>query len=260
MQLDNIRWRVEDGVGVATVDRPRALNALDSRTVDELSRLLDAVAVDPGVRALVVTGAGDRAFVAGADIAAMATMPPPEARRFADAGQRVLAKLEALAIPTIAAVNGFALGGGCELAMACDLVHASERARFGQPEVGLGLIPGFGGTQRLVRRVGLMRAKELVFTGDAIDAARARALGLVLEVLPAEELLPHALAQARKIASRGALAIAAAKRTLQRGADLDLASGCALEAAEFALLFGTDDAREGMRAFLEKRSARFNGR
>jgi len=259
MELHNILWRVEEGVGVATLNRPKAHNALDGRTIEELSHVLDGVAADRALRGLVVTGAGDKAFAAGADVAEMARLPAAEARRFAEAGQRTFAKLEALPIPTIAAVNGFALGGGCELAMACDLVYASEKARFGQPEVNLGLIPGFGGTQRLLRRVGLMRAKELVLTGDTLDAARAKAIGLVLEVLPPEELLPFALGQARKIASRAGLAVAAAKRVLGTGAGLDLASGCALELEAFGLLFSTGDAREGLTAFLEKRPASFKG-
>ncbi len=259
MELENILWRVEDGVGVATLNRPKALNALDRRTIAELAQLVDAVAADPAVRALVLTGAGEKAFVAGADISEMSSLPPVEARRFAEAGQRALARLEALPIPTIAAVNGFALGGGCELAMACDLVYASEAARFGQPEVNLGLIPGFGGTQRLTRRVGLMRAKEIVLTGDMVDAAKAKAIGLALDVLPAAQLVPHAVAVARKIASRAPLAIAAAKRTLEAGARIDLATACALEAEAFGLVFATDDAREGTRAFVEKRAAAFKG-
>jgi enoyl-CoA hydratase len=259
MQLDNVLWQVEEGVGVATINRPKALNALDGRTVAELSRLLDEVAADRTLRGLVLTGAGGKAFAAGADLAEMARLAPPEARRFAAAGQQALAKLEALPIPTIAAVNGFAFGGGCELAMACDLIYASEQARFGQPEVNLALIPGFGGTQRLVRRVGIMRAKEMILTGDAVDAARARALGLVLEVLPDEKLVPFAVAQARKIASRGPLAVAAAKRVIEAGAEVDRATGCALELEAFALIFTTDDAREGMAAFLAKRPASFKG-
>ncbi len=259
MDLENLQWKVEDGVGVVTVHRPKALNALDRRTIAELASVLDEASRDRTVRALVVTGAGEKAFVAGADISEMAGIPAVEARRFAEAGQRAFAQLEALPIPTVAAVNGYALGGGCELAMACDLVYASETARFGQPEVNLGILPGFGGTQRLVRRVGLMRAKEIVLTGDMFDAARAKAMGLVLEVLPPDRLLEHATGVARRIASRGPLAVAAAKRVLQLGAALELATGCALEAEAFGLVFSTADAREGMRAFLEKRAASFQG-
>jgi enoyl-CoA hydratase len=259
MDLANILWRVEEGVAVVTVNRPKALNALDPATVGELSQVIDAIAADPSIRALVVTGAGEKAFVAGADIGQMSAMSVAEAQAFAETGHRTLAKLEALPIATIAAVNGFALGGGCELAMACDLVYASERARFGQPEVNLGIIPGFAGTQRLVRRVGLMRAKEIVLTGDMIDAARAKAIGLALEVVPPDQLMGHALAQARKIASRGPAAVASAKRVMEEGAGVDLATGCALERRAFALLFATEDAREGMRAFLERRAPSFKG-
>ncbi len=259
MQLENILWRVEDGVGVATVNRPQALNALDARTLADLSTVIDAVAADRSLRALVLTGAGEKAFVAGADISRFSAMSALEARRFGEEGQRTLARLEALPVPTIAAVNGFALGGGCELAMACDLVYASEKARFGQPEVNLGIIPGFGGTQRLARRVGLMRAKELVLTGEMVDAHQAKAIGLALEVLPPEGLLPHCLKVARTIASRGPLATAAAKRVLEVGVGVDLATGCALELEAFALLFSSADAKEGARAFLEKRPAQWKG-
>jgi enoyl-CoA hydratase len=258
MALQNLLWQVEDGLGLLTIHRPAVLNALDLRTLEELSEVV--AEVERGAaRALLVTGAGEKAFVAGADIAAMAAMSPAEARAFADRGHEVLARLEQLPVPTLAAVNGFALGGGCELALACDLVYASERARFGLPEVGLGLIPGFGGTQRLPRRIGTMRALELILTGEPCDAARARELGLVLEVLPPERLLPHAREQARKILSRGPLAVAQAKRLVHSGAGLPLASACELERQGFAATLATADAREGMRAFLERRPPRFQG-
>ena len=259
MQLENILWRVEDGVGIATMNRPKALNALDARTIRELGELLGVVEADASLRALVLTGAGDKAFVAGADIAEMSAIGPLDARRFAEAGQRTLERLEGLGIPTIAAVNGFALGGGCELAMACDLIYASEKARFGQPEVNLGIIPGFGGTQRLQRRVGSARAMEMILTGDMADAATAKAWGLALDVLPPEKLLDHAVAQARKIASKGPGAIAAAKRILRATAQPQLAAGQEMEADAFGMLFGTADGKEGLRAFVEKRPARFQG-
>jgi enoyl-CoA hydratase len=257
MQLSNILWKVEEGVAVATFNRPKALNALDSATLGELGQVLDEVAADRALRALVLTGAGEKAFVAGADIAEMSALSPLEARRFAERGERTLARLEALSVPTIAAVNGFALGGGCELAMACDLLYASDKARFGQPEVNLGLIPAFGGTQRLARRVGLPRALEVVLTGEMIDAAKAKEIGLALEVLPSEELIPHALRVARKIASRAPAAIALAKRTTHAGMAVDTATAGELERQAFGLLFGTEDTQEGMRAFLEKRPATF---
>ena len=259
MQLENILWRVEDGVGIATMNRPKALNALDTRTVRELGELLTSVDSDRTLRALILTGSGEKAFVAGADIAEMSALTPLDARRFAEAGQRTLERLEALGIPTIAAVNGFALGGGCELAMACDLIYASEKARFGQPEVNLGIIPAFGGTQRLQRRVGPARAMEMILTGDMVDAATAKAWGLALEVLAPDKLLEYALAQAHKIASRGPGAIAAAKRILRATAQPQLAAGQEMEADAFGMLFGTDDGREGLTAFVEKRPARFQG-
>ncbi|OFX20496.1 MAG: enoyl-CoA hydratase [Anaeromyxobacter sp. RBG_16_69_14] len=259
MQLENILWSIEDGVGVATFNRPKALNALDTRTIGELSQLLDAVLADRAVRALILTGAGDKAFVAGADIAQMAGLSPLEARRFAERGERTLARLEGLSIPTIAAVNGFALGGGCELAMACDLVYASGRARFGQPEVNLGLIPAFGGTQRLARRVGPGRALEIILTGEPIDAVKAKEVGLVLEVLAPEQLLPHALQVARKVASRAPAAVALAKRTLHAGLAVDIATAGELERQAFALLFGTEDTKEGLKAFVEKRPPSYRG-
>jgi enoyl-CoA hydratase len=259
MQLENILWRIEDGVGIATFNRPKALNALNAQTVRELGLLLDGVEADRALRALVLTGAGDKAFVAGADIAEMSALAPLEARRFAEAGQRTFERLEGLPIPTIAAVNGFALGGGCELAMACDLVYASERARFGQPEVNLGIIPAFGGTQRLQRRVGPARAMEMILTGDMVDAPTARAWGLALEVLAPDALLPHALSQARKIAGKGPAATAAAKRILRATAAPQLGAGQEMEAEAFGMLFGTRDGREGLQAFVEKRPARFQG-
>jgi enoyl-CoA hydratase len=259
MAYENLLFQVEDGIALLTFNRPKALNALNSRTLAELDQVLQGEARDPSVRALVITGAGDKAFIAGADIAEMAGMTAQQAREFALLGQRAFARLEALPIPTIAAVNGFALGGGGELALSCDLVYASERARFGQPEVNLGLVPAWGGTQRLSRRVGPMRALEIVLTGETYDAARAREMGLCLEVLAPDALLPHAKAKARTIASRGPVAVAAAKRVLRAGADAGLAQGLALEAEAFGLVFASDDMREGTKAFLEKRPARFRG-
>jgi enoyl-CoA hydratase len=259
MALENLLWDVKDGVGVVTFNRPKVLNAVNARTFDELDEVVRTVERDRGVKALVLTGAGEKAFVAGADIAVMSTMTPAEARAFAERAHGILERLELLPVPTVAAVNGFALGGGCEIALACDLVYASENARFGQPEVNLGIIPGFGGTQRLTRRVGRMRALEMVLTGDHYDAARAREMGLVLAVLPPAELLPHALAQARKIASKGPLAVALAKRAVHAGADADLSVANELERQAFSASFATEDAREGMKAFVEKRPAQWKG-
>jgi len=261
MSFANILWEISEGVATLTVNRPKQLNALDTATLGEIAAAIElARSRADEVLALVVTGAGEKAFVAGADIAAMSRLGPGEAREFAALGHRTLSALEGLPVVTIAAVNGFALGGGCELAMACDLVYASEKARFGQPEVNLGLVPGFGGTQRLSRRVGPMRAKEMILSGETYDAAQARDMGLALEVLPPEKLLAHALARARVIASRGPQAVALAKKLIQAGADLALPAALDLERTSFAGLFGGAESREGMAAFLEKRPARFPGR
>lgn len=243
---------VAGAVATITINRPDKLNALDAATVRALHEALDRVAIDPSVRAVVLTGAGDKAFVAGADIAAMRGMTRAEAQAFADVGQGCFDLVERMPKPTIAAVNGFALGGGCELALACDVVLAADNARFGQPEVNLGVLPGFGGTQRLERRVGWGKANELLFTGDAVKADEALRIGLCEAVLPLAEVRPAARAMAEKIASKGPLAIAAIKRVRHKG--------LAAEAEAFAACFDTADQREGMTAFLEKRAAKFEGR
>jgi enoyl-CoA hydratase len=258
MAYENIRLETEDAVALLTIDRPKALNALNSKTLQELESALASV---PGqARVLIVTGGGDKAFVAGADIAEMASISAAQAREFAALGHRVMNMLEQLSIPTIAAVNGFALGGGCELALACDLIYASEKAKLGLPEVSLGVIPGFGGTQRLTRVVGKQRAKELIFSGERLDAAKAKEIGLVLEVLPADQLLAHCKAVAAKIQKNGPLAVAQAKRVIEFGSDQDLRAANELERQGFAVLFGSEDQKEGMKAFLEKRPASFTGR
>ncbi|WNG47474.1 enoyl-CoA hydratase/isomerase family protein [Archangium minus] len=258
MAYENIRLESEDAIAILTIDRPKALNALNSKTLQEIESALNAL--PPTARALIVTGGGDKAFVAGADIAEMASITAAQAREFAALGHRVFHKLEQLPIPTIAAVNGFALGGGCELALACDLIYASEKAKLGLPEVSLGVIPGFGGTQRLTRVVGKMRAKELVFTGERLDAAKAKEIGLVLEVLPADQLLAHCKTVAGKILKNGPLAVSQAKRVIEFGADQDLRAANELERQGFAVLFGSEDQKEGMKAFLEKRPAAFAGK
>jgi enoyl-CoA hydratase len=254
---ENVKLEVEGSVALITIDRPKALNALDTRTLTELEQVLEAVSIDRAIRVLIVTGAGEKAFVAGADISEMAGLQTEGARKFAGLGHRVLQALEALPFPAIAAVNGFALGGGCELALACDLIYASEKAKFGQPEVNLGVIPGFGGTQRLTRLLGKTRAKEMIFTGDMIDAAKAKEIGLALEVLAPDRLLPHCREVAQRIAARGPLAVAQAKRVIEAGADADLHTANELERQAFGVLFGTADQKEGMRAFLEKRKPLF---
>jgi len=246
-------------VALLTLSRPEVLNALDRATLECLRGRLGELARDASLRAVVVTGAG-RAFAAGADIAEMRGLGPSQAEAFSRLGHEAFAALEALAVPTIAAVNGFALGGGCELACACDWIHASTRARFGQPEVALGLLPGFGGTTRLVRRVGVAWAKELVLGGEPIDAETALRIGLANRLFEPDALLDAALAAAEKIASRGPLAVAHAKRVIQEGQDADLRVAHALEQKSFGLVFATQDRAEGMDAFLEKRPARFSGR
>jgi enoyl-CoA hydratase len=258
MAYENIRLETEDAVAILTIDRPKALNALNRKTLQELESALNTLPTT--VRALIITGGGDKAFVAGADIAEMASISTAQAREFSALGHRAFHTLEQLPIPTIAAVNGFALGGGCELALACDLIYASEKAKLGLPEVSLGVIPGFGGTQRLTRAVGKMRAKELVFTGERLDAAKAKEIGLVLEVLPADQLLVHCKAVAGKMVKNGPLAVSQAKRVIELGADQDLRAANELESQGFAVLFGSEDQREGMKAFLEKRPAQFAGK
>jgi enoyl-CoA hydratase len=249
----------EGAIATVTINRPDKLNALNRGVLEALLGIFGELRGKPGVRVAIVTGAGDKAFVAGADIAEMRALGAAEAKAFSDLGHRVGDLMEGAHFPILAAVGGFALGGGCELAMACDLVYASDKAKFGQPEVNLGVIPGFGGTQRLARRVGIGKARELVYTGNLIDAAEAHRIGLVEAVVPAAELQGYVRAVAEKIASKGPLAIAQAKAVLRRG-DPTLPSANELEAQAFGLLFGTADQKEGMAAFVEKRPAKFEGR
>jgi enoyl-CoA hydratase len=249
----------DEHVVTLTLNRPDKLNALNEELFQELGRMVGNLSLDPSVRCAILTGSGDKAFAAGADIAAMSEMTAVRARRFAEMGHVVGQAMESAHFPVIAAVNGFALGGGCELALACDFIYASDKARFGQPEVSLGVIPGFGGTQRLARRVGVARARELCMTGDLVGAEEALRIGLVNAVVPHADLLSRVGDVAMKIASKGPLAIAAVKRVILRGADVTLTTANELEATAFASLFGTGDQREGMRAFLEKRTAKFEG-
>jgi enoyl-CoA hydratase len=250
----------EPHVYVLTVNRPKALNALNAATLDELAAAIAHVAADSAARVLLITGAGDKAFVAGADISAMQPMSTLEAHAFSAQGAGVMHRIEALPIPVIALVNGYALGGGCELALSCDWIIASERAVFGQPEVSLGIPPGFGGTQRLARVVGRARAMELVTTGCQVKANEALRIGLVNHVVPGEQLMEKGLEVARLVASKAPVAVRVCKQAVQRGLDMDLANGCVLETSLFAFAFGTADRREGMSAFLEKRPAKFAGK
>jgi enoyl-CoA hydratase len=249
----------EPGIYLLTVNRPQALNALNAATLGELAQAAMAVAADPAARVLLVTGAGDKAFVAGADISEMQQLTADQAWAFSATGMQVMRALEALPVPVIALVQGYALGGGCELAMACDWIIAGDRAVFGQPEVNLGIPPGFGGTQRLARLVGRARALELITTARQVKADEALAIGLVHQVVPAAELRRRGLEVARTIAAKGPVAVRLAKQAVQRGQDLDLDNACAYETSVFALAFATADQQEGMRAFLEKRTARFRG-
>ncbi len=257
--MDRVRREARGPVALLTLDRPKALNALDTAMLEAIAARCAELASDPSLQAVVLPGEG-RAFAAGADVAEMRRHDPREAERWSRLGHATLAALEALPVPVIAAVNGYALGGGCELALACDWIYASARARFGQPEVGLGLIPGFGGTTRLVRRVGVAWAKELVLGGEPVDAETAQRIGLANRVLPAEELLAAAVAAGEKIASRGPLAVSLAKRVIQEAQDADVRTAHALEQTAFGLVSASRDRAEGMDAFLEKRDPNFEGR
>lgn len=254
-----ILFEREGSVGFLTVNRPEVLNALDRATLEALRGVIDEAATGT-LRCIIVSGAGDRAFVAGADIAAMAPMTRAQAAEFARLGQAAFAALERLPMPTIAAVNGFALGGGCELALACDFIYATDKAKFGQPEVKLGILPGFGGTQRLPRRVGLGMARELIYTGRTIGAQEALRIGLVNAVVPRPELQERTRAVAAAIAACGPSAIAAAKRVIRDGADRDLSDAIELEARAFCARFESAEQREGMSAFLERRPPEFEDR
>jgi len=247
-------------IATITLNRPDKLNALNELLLRELGEILGELKNDRSVLAAVLTGSGDKAFAAGADIAGMSKLTTAEAYRFAEMGHAVGNAIENAHFPVIAAVNGFALGGGCELALACDFIYASDKAKFGQPEVNLGVIPGFGGTQRLARRVGIGRARELCYTGDMVGAEEALRIGLANVVVPHADLLGKAQETAKKIASKGPLAIAQAKRVLFRGADVPLQIANEIELQAFAALFDSADQKEGMTAFLGKRAAAFNGK
>ena len=260
MEFTNLLFENQDGIGLITLNRPKALNALNQATLEELNQIADKLAQDTSVKVIIITGSGEKAFVAGADITQMQPMSAIEGRNFGKLGQAVFNKIENLPQPVIGAINGFALGGGCELAMACDIRYASDKAKFGQPEVTLGITPGFAGTQRLARLVGKGRAKELLYTGDIIDAHEAYRLGLVNKVVPAEELMLAVMVLAQKILSRAPVAVQLCKAAVNEGLDTDLETGTAYEAEVFGLCFATADQKEGMRAFIEKRKAQFIGK
>jgi enoyl-CoA hydratase len=249
-----------EGIALLTINNPQALNALTVAAFQALADRLDALEHDTEVRVVLITGAGDKAFVAGGDIRYLEALTPEGARSFALLAQRVYERIETFPKPVIAVVNGYALGGGCELAMACDLRIAAETARFGQPEVKLGIIPGFAGTQRLARLVGKGRAKELIFSGEMIDAREAWRIGLVNRVVPADRLMAEARAVAATMADKSASAIRLAKDAIEHGLEMDFARAARYEADLFALCFATADAREGLKAFVDKRPPHFSGR
>lgn len=260
MQFTSLIVDISDRIATVTVNRPKVLNALNEATLKELDQAFAAFATDPKVKVVILTGAGEKAFVAGGDISVMQPLGPVASRGFARMAQKILDRIENCPKPVIAAINGFALGGGCELAMACDIRIAAESARLGQPEINLGIIPGWAGTQRLSRLIGKGRAKELVFTGEMIDAREAWRIGLVNQVVPAAALMNTARELAAKIAGKGAIALALAKEAIDRGLEMDLERANACEADLFGLCFATEDQNEGMLAFLEKRPAVFRDR
>jgi enoyl-CoA hydratase len=258
-QFEHVLVERDDAVAVVTIARPKVLNALSSRTLDELRRAMLALERDGTVRGIVITGAGEKAFVAGADIGELAQQSPVAGREHARAGQHVFDLIENLGKPIVAAINGFALGGGCELAMACTLRIAADSARLGQPEINLGLIPGYGGTQRLARLIGTGAALDLLLTGRQVAADEALRLGLVNRVVPAAELMAEARQLAALLAGKAPVAVRCILDAVHQGMQVPLAQAQALEAALFGLVFSTDDMREGTRAFLEKRQPEFKG-
>ncbi|HEY3055178.1 MAG TPA: enoyl-CoA hydratase-related protein [Thermoanaerobaculia bacterium] len=258
--MENVKTEVRDGVLFVTIDRPKVLNALNALTVEEIGQVFIDARDDDEVRCIIVTGGGEKAFVAGADINELATMTPISGKFISERGQNVFLQIERFPKPVIAAINGFALGGGCELALACHIRIASENAQIGLPEVTLGIIPGYGGTQRMARLLGKGKAFELVCSGDRISAADAEKIGLVNKVVPADQLMSAAEEIAKRIASRSPVAVSAAIEAINRGSDMSFEEGQVLEATLFGLLCATEDMKEGMKAFLEKRPAKFPGR
>jgi enoyl-CoA hydratase len=260
MSYENILFESRDGVSVVTLNRPKVLNALNRALLAELDAAIDAIAADTSIRAVILTGAGEKAFAAGADIQELAQVSAVDGQQLAMRGQRLFSKVEALRIPVIAAINGFALGGGCELALACTIRIASETAKLGQPEVKLGVIPGYGGSQRLPRLVGKGAALKMILTGEMITAAEALRIGLVEEVVPADQLMARADQIARTIAAQAPLAVEKSLEAVHNGYDLPLDEALKYEAALFALCCATADKTEGTKAFLEKRVPSWQGK
>src|SRR5438270_9924467 len=260
MPYENVKIDLRDGILFLTIDRPNVLNALNAATVEEIYRVFAAARDDETVRAVIITGGGEKAFVAGADINELAVKTPITGKDTSERGQFILSFIERVPKPVIAAINGFALGGGCELALACHIRIGSENAQIGLPEVPLGIIPGYGGTQRMARLLGKGKALELICTGDRIGAAEAERIGLVNRVVAADQLMSTCEEMAKKIASRGPLAIRAAIEAVTNGLNMSFEEGQFLEATLFGLLCASEDTKEGMRAFLEKRAANFTGK
>ena len=254
-----IHYEKQDNIAIVTINRPEALNALNSTVITNLEQVVTTLENDRDIRCMILTGAG-RSFVAGADIGEQCSLDLEGGRRWGQRGSALMRRIEKLEFPTIAAVNGFALGGGCELALSCDIILASEKAKFGQPEVGLGITPGFSGTQRLPRRVGIAKAKELIFSGRMIEADEAKEIGLVNVVYAPEALMDGALEMAKSFAKNAPIAVKYAKACIDRGMQMDIDGGIACENELFAMCFATADQKEGMGAFLEKRTAAFRNR
>lgn len=259
MEYKNIIVEVKDGIGFLKINRPKALNALNSETLAEIKHAGDTLNADKGVKVVIVTGEGDRAFVAGADILEMKDLTAIEGATFSQRGHEAMGRLENMDKPVIAAVNGFALGGGFELALACDFIYVSEKAKLGFPETTLGIFPGFGGTQRTAKLIGTAKAKELIFSGKTITAQEAYEIGLVNKVVPHEQLMNEVLAIAEKIKANGPFGIRLAKECINKSQSLAIKEGLTLESKDFGMCFATKDQKEGMTAFTEKRKATFIG-
>jgi len=260
MNYKNIVIKEKDGVATITIDRPEALNALNKETLIELSSAIDKLENNEKIKVVILTGNGDKAFIAGADIKQMKGLTPLEAKGFSETGHNLIFKIEKSRLPFIAAVNGYALGGGCEIMMACDIIIAADNALIGQPEINLGVSPGFGGTQRLPRLVGKTKAKEMLLTGDNISAEDAKNIGLVNKVIESDKLTEEVEKLAQKIESKSSVQTAFIKELVNKGADIDLSNACALEISYFSSSFSTYDQKEGMNAFVEKRKPSFKGK
>lgn len=260
MELKNVILEKEEHLAIVTINRPKALNALNSETLKDLDTVIEDLEKDSNIYAVILKGAGDKSFVAGADISEMKDLNEEQGKEFGILGNNVFLRLENLPKPVIAAISGFALGGGCELSMACDIRIASEKAKFGQPEAGLGITPGFGGTQRLARIVGAGRAKELIYTCDLIKADEAYRIGLVNKVVPVENLLNEAKAIAAKIIANAPIAVKYCKDAINRGTQVSIDKAVIIEAEDFGKCFSSDDQKEGMSAFLERREKNFQNK